>query len=101
MVFYGILKCQTQEDKAKREEQILNLQKAQYALAMAENQRPKLVNYMPDTIVIQCVKVTITVKIRWDGQDRGKTDFRLENTVFIIAFYQMLLYNVLIHGGIG
>ncbi len=31
------------EDKAKREEQILNLQKAQYALAMAENQRPKLV----------------------------------------------------------
>ena len=61
------------EDKAKREEQILNLQKAQYALAMAENQRPKLVNYMPDTIVIQCVKVTITVKIRWDGQDRGKT----------------------------
>lgn len=40
------------EDKAKREEQIFNLQKAQYALAKAEYQRPKLVNYMPDTIVI-------------------------------------------------
>ena len=40
------------EDKAKREEQIFNLQKAQYNLAKAEHQRTKLVNYMPDTIVI-------------------------------------------------
>ncbi len=39
------------EDKAKRENLILNLQKAQQELAKAENQR-KLVNYMPDTIVI-------------------------------------------------
>ncbi len=40
------------EDKAKRENLILNLQKAQQELAKAENQRTKLVNYMPDTIVI-------------------------------------------------
>ena len=40
------------EDKARKEELIYNLQKAQYALARAENQRTKLVNNMPDTIVI-------------------------------------------------
>ena len=40
------------EDKAKKENLIYNLQKAQYDLARAEYQRPKLVNYMPDTIVI-------------------------------------------------
>lgn len=40
------------EDKARKENLIYNLQKAQYALARAEYQRPKLVNHMPDTIVI-------------------------------------------------
>lgn len=40
------------EDKARKEELIYNLQKAQYALVRAENQRTKLVNNMPDTIVI-------------------------------------------------
>ncbi len=39
-------------DKAHRENLILNLQKAQYELARSENQRTKLVNDMPDAIVI-------------------------------------------------
>ena len=40
------------EDKAREENLILGLQEKQYNLKKAENQRDKLVNYMPDAIVI-------------------------------------------------
>ena len=40
------------EDKAREENLILSLQEKQYNLKKAENQKDKLVNYMPDTIVI-------------------------------------------------
>lgn len=40
------------EDKAREENLILDLQEKQYARRRAENQKDKLVYYMPDTIVI-------------------------------------------------
>lgn len=40
------------DEKARKENLILNLQKAQYDRAKAENQNTKLVNYMPGAIVI-------------------------------------------------
>ena len=54
----------------KRQEEI-DLQKALYEMNRAENQRTKLVKYVPT------IKATITVKSVWERQDRGKTKLSL------------------------
>ena len=40
-----------------------------------------------------CIKVTISVKRRWDAQDRGKTDFRLKNICYCILSYIPVQYS--------
>lgn len=38
---------------------------------------PKVIVLNPKDGNVIAIKIAVTVKIRWDGQDRGKIEFRL------------------------